>query len=83
MFAFWSPGPAEMIVVLVVALLLFGRRLPEVCRSLGRGIVEFRKGLRGIEDEVEKAGSEQPLPPVPEPPPSPRGEAEKTRADSQ
>ena len=46
-------GPMEMGVVAVVAILLFGKRLPEVGRSLGKGIVEFKKGLRGIEDEFE------------------------------
>lgn len=43
----------EMIALLVVALLLFGRRLPEVGRSLGKGIVEFKRGLKGIDDEIE------------------------------
>jgi sec-independent protein translocase protein TatA len=43
-------GPLEMILVMGVAVLLFGKRLPEVGRSLGKGIVEFKKGLRGIED---------------------------------
>jgi sec-independent protein translocase protein TatA len=46
-----SLGPPEMIVVGVIAVLLFGKRLPEVGRSLGKGIVEFKKGIRGIEDE--------------------------------
>jgi sec-independent protein translocase protein TatA len=41
----------EMMVVGIVAVLLFGRRLPEVGRSLGKGIVEFKKGLRGLEDD--------------------------------
>lgn len=48
-------GPMEMLVVGVVAVLLFGKRLPEVGRSLGKGIVEFKKGLRGIEEELESA----------------------------
>lgn len=48
-------GPMEMVIVLVVAVLLFGKRLPEVGRSLGKGIIEFKKGVRGIEDEVESA----------------------------
>lgn len=43
-------GPMEWIVLLVIALLLFGKRLPEVGRSLGKGIIEFKKGLRGLED---------------------------------
>lgn len=43
-------GPMEMLVVGVIALLLFGNRLPEVARSLGKGLVEFKKGIKGIEE---------------------------------
>lgn len=50
-------GPQEMIVVAILGVLLFGKRLPEVGRSLGKGIVEFKKGLRGIEDEFEAASN--------------------------
>jgi sec-independent protein translocase protein TatA len=50
-------GLMEMIVVMGVAVLLFGKRLPEVGRSLGKGIVEFKKGLRGIEDEFDFSSS--------------------------
>lgn len=50
-----APGPFEMMVFGVIALLLFGKRLPEVARSLGKGIVEFKKGVRGIEDEVNQS----------------------------
>lgn len=53
-----APGPWEMMIVGLIALLLFGKRLPEVARSLGRGFVEFKKGVRGIEDEVERASYE-------------------------
>src|SRR5438067_1084263 len=42
-------------------LLIFGKRLPEVGKSLGKGIVEFKKGLKGIEDDIEVASS-QPTP---------------------
>jgi sec-independent protein translocase protein TatA len=56
--AFIMPGGTEWIVLLVLGLLIFGRRLPEVGRSLGRGIVEFKRGVKGIEDEVEDASSE-------------------------
>ena len=48
-------GPWEMMVVMIVAVLLFGKRLPEVGRSLGKGLVEFKKGLRGIEDDLDTA----------------------------
>lgn len=51
LFAFLPQlGMPEMIVVMGVAVLLFGKRLPEVGRSLGKGIIEFKKGLRGLED---------------------------------
>src|SRR5690242_9445908 len=49
------PGGAEWIVIAAIGLLLFGKRLPEVGRSLGKGIVEFKKGLKGVEEEVEQA----------------------------
>jgi sec-independent protein translocase protein TatA len=48
-------GWTEMVVIGVVMLLLFGRRLPEVGRSLGQGIVQFKKGLKDIGDEVEES----------------------------
>ncbi len=60
--AFGMPGGAEWIILLVLGLLIFGRRLPEVGRSLGRGIVEFKRGIRGIEDEIDDASSEKKLP---------------------
>jgi sec-independent protein translocase protein TatA len=50
-------GTPELIVLAILGLLIFGRKLPEVGRGLGRSIVEFRKGLKGIEDEVEAEAS--------------------------
>jgi len=41
----------------VIAILLFGDRLPEVMRSLGRGMSEFKKGLRGIEGAIDSAAN--------------------------
>jgi sec-independent protein translocase protein TatA len=41
----WAPGSTEWIVILIVALLLFGKRLPEVARGLGKSMNEFKKGL--------------------------------------
>lgn len=51
-----SIGPAEMLFVAVIALLLFGKRLPEVMRGLGKGITEFKRGMSGIEDEMSRPG---------------------------
>jgi len=53
-------GPMEWMIILVVMLLLFGRRLPEVGKSLGKGIVEFKKGIKGVEDEVEGQSAARP-----------------------
>lgn len=53
-FSFGGIGTTEIIIILVLALLIFGRKLPEVGRSLGKGIVEFKKGLRGIEEDIER-----------------------------
>jgi sec-independent protein translocase protein TatA len=51
--AIGMPGIEEWLVIAFIGLLLFGKRLPEVGRSLGKGIVEFKKGLKGIEDDIE------------------------------
>jgi sec-independent protein translocase protein TatA len=47
----WYPGPVELIIIGVVVLLLFGNRLPSVMRSLGRGVIEFKKGVQGVDDD--------------------------------
>jgi sec-independent protein translocase protein TatA len=43
----------EILVIGLVVLLLFGNRLPGLMRSLGQGVVEFKKGVQGIEDDGE------------------------------
>ncbi len=52
--AFFNLGATEAIVVGIIALILFGPRLPQVMRSLGKGIVEFKKGIRDTEDEINR-----------------------------
>ena len=57
------PGGMEWVVILVVGLLLFGRRMPEVARSLGKSIVEFKKGIREVRDDIdEQTKPEAPTP---------------------
>ena len=46
------PGPFEMMLLAGLGLLIFGRRLPEVGRNIGKGIVEFKKGLKEAETEI-------------------------------
>ena len=50
--AIGMPGPFEWMIIAGLGLLIFGKRLPEVGRSLGKGIVEFKRGLKSVEDEV-------------------------------
>jgi len=50
-FAIGFPGVPEMMIVGLIVLLLFGSRLPSVMRSLGIGITEFKKGIKGEIDE--------------------------------
>ncbi len=77
----------EWIVILLVLLVLFGRRLPEVGKSLGKGIVEFKRGLKGVEDDLE-AESNRPapaprqLPQNIEQPPAPGQPGTVSRADT-
>jgi sec-independent protein translocase protein TatA len=63
-FGIGGIGPTEMVIVGIVAVLLFGKRLPEVGRSLGKGLVEFKKGIRGIEDELHSATNLSSRPPA-------------------
>ena len=63
-------GGQEILLLLVLGVLLFGRKLPDIGRSLGKTMVEFKKGMKGIEDEVsESAQPRAAIEPEPAKPP--------------
>lgn len=50
------PGPMEMLIILAIFLLLFGSsRLPSLMRNLGSSAREFKKGVQGMEEELDDA----------------------------
>lgn len=58
LLAIMGIGPMELLVVAGIMLLLFGHRLPSMMRSLGRGVVEFKKGVSGIEEDLNSVESD-------------------------
>jgi sec-independent protein translocase protein TatA len=57
---FGGLGPMELLIVGVIAVLLFGKNLPSVGRSLGKSLMEFKKGLNDIKGEVDAAAYAEP-----------------------
>lgn len=51
-------GTTELLIVGFIVLILFGSRLPGVMRSLGQGVVEFKKGVQGIDEEKDSPAKE-------------------------
>ncbi len=59
-------GPTELILIFLIVLLLFGaNRIPEIAKGLGKGIRDFKKGMSGIDEEINK--KDDPTPPRIEP----------------
>jgi len=48
-------GPMELMIIAFISLLIFGNRLPSVMRSLGKSVTEFKKGISGIEEDIDQA----------------------------
>jgi sec-independent protein translocase protein TatA len=51
---FGGIGHWELLVILIVALLLFGRRLPEIARSMGKSLTEFKKGINEAKETKDE-----------------------------
>ena len=58
LIALGMPGGWEWIIILIVALLIFGKKLPDVARALGKSLTQFKKGLHEVEDEVGQTKKE-------------------------
>ena len=66
-------GPQEMFILFLIIILLFGaKRIPEIGRSIGKGIQEFKKGMREVESEISLTDKSEAKPPAIEEPKPPR-----------
>jgi TatA/E family protein of Tat protein translocase len=73
-----TPGPLELVIILVIALLILGPgKLPDVGSALGKSIREFRKASSDVQDAVKVDTS-----PLPANPPAATGSADATAADA-
>ncbi len=50
--AFGMPGGVELAVIAFVALLIFGRNLPKIAGDMGKAVIEFKKGIKGVNAET-------------------------------
>jgi len=52
------PGPVEMIMLAALGLLIFGKRLPDVARNVGKSIVEFKKGMNDVQEDIKNSANQ-------------------------
>ena len=81
-------GPAEMIVILIIALIVFGpKRLPEIGRTVGKGLREFRKASQDLKDEftgtLDDEDEAPSAPPAASPASSQSAPAEPARSEAE
>jgi sec-independent protein translocase protein TatA len=50
----WMPQGTDWLIILIIALLLFGRRLPEVARAAGKSLSEFKKGMNEAKESTDE-----------------------------
>lgn len=72
-------GPLHWLILLVVVFLLFGNRLPSVMRSLGQGLVEFKKGMQGIDDDIKDSAANK----IEEQPSKPQAKEEAKQSEAE
>ena len=65
-------SPVHLLLLALIGILFFGKRLPEVGRYLGKTIIEFKKGMKGLEDEVDGVARTPDMPADLEPPRPPQ-----------
>jgi sec-independent protein translocase protein TatA len=63
--ALGMPGPFELCILALLGLLLFGKRLPEIGRSVGKTIVEFKKGMNEVHEEIHTSSAPSQAAPPP------------------
>lgn len=61
--AFGMPDLPELLIIALIGLLFFGKRLPEVGRSIGKTIVEFKKGMKDVEEDIHNSSASTMTPP--------------------
>lgn len=57
-------GWMELVIIGIIAVLLFGRKLPDMAKYLGKSVIEFKKGMHGLETGFDDAANPAASPPV-------------------